>query len=309
VPGLERIHGSEDAAPAVGELVRQLAGELTGAEKKVARVLLAAYPIAGLETIAELSERAEVSAPSVIRFVKKLGFDSYPDFQRALREEIQARISSPLSLYERRPQGRDGDGVLGSSSRTFVEALEATFRNLPATEFEAVVDRLAGARGRVLCTGGRFSQVLAYYLLAHLRMLRPGAAFIGEEASTRSDELMDLSRRDTVVVFDYRRYQNDTVNFARMAAQRRAIVILFTDPWLSPAADVADYILTSSVEAPSPFDSLVAGMGLVEAVVAGLFLRMGDEVKVRIEELEQLRTGLTWSPDVNARGDGGDVAH
>src|SRR5215217_530367 len=118
-PNLGRMHGSEDAVPAVGELVRQFAGELTGAEKKVARVLLDAYPIAGLETIAELSERAYVSAPSVVRFVKKLGFDSYPDFQRALREEIQARISSPLSLYERRPQEPGGGGVLGSSSHTF----------------------------------------------------------------------------------------------------------------------------------------------------------------------------------------------
>ncbi len=306
---MDRTHGSEDTVPSVGELVRQLAGQLTGAEKKVARVLLAAYPIAGLETIAELSERAEVSAPSVVRFVKKLGFDSYPNFQRALREEIQARISSPLSLYERRPQGRDGAGVLGSSSRTFIEALETTFRNLPAVEFEAVVDRLASTRGRILCTGGRFSQVLAYYLLAHLRMLRPGAAFINEEASSRSDELMDLSRRDTVVVFDYRRYQNDTVNFARMAAKRHATVILFTDPWLSPAADVADCILTSSVEAPSPFDSLLAGMGLVEAVVAGLFLRMGDGVKVRIEELEQLRDGLTWSSHLSERNGGGDDAN
>lgn len=296
---MKRAHGSEDAVPTVGELVRQLAGELTGAEKKVARVLLAAYPIAGLETIAELSGRADVSAPSVVRFVKKLGFDGYPEFQRALREEIQARISSPLSLYQRRPQERDGGGVLASSSHTFSEALGATFRNIPAVEFEAVVEQLASARGRVLCTGGRFSQVLAYYLFAHLRMLRPGAAFIGEEASARSDELMDLSRRDAVVVFDYRRYQNDTVNFARMAAQRHATVILFTDPWLSPAADVADYILTSSVEAPSPFDSLVAGMGLVEAVVAGLFLRLGEDVKVRIEGLERLRTGLTWSPGVN----------
>jgi DNA-binding MurR/RpiR family transcriptional regulator len=303
------MHSSEDAVPAVGELVRQLAGEFTGAEKKVARVLLAAYPIAGLETIAEFSERAGVSAPSVVRFVKKLGFDSYPGFQRALREEIQARISSPLSLYDRRPRVPGGGGVLGASSRTFVEALEATFRNLPATEFEAVVDRLAGTPGRVLCTGGRFSQVLAYYLFAHLRMLRPGAALIGEEASTRSDELMDLSRRDTVVVFDYRRYQNDTVNFARMAAQRHATVALFTDPWLSPAADVADHILTSSVEAPSPFDSIVAGMGLVEAVVAGLFLRLGDEVKGRIEELERLRVGLTWSPEVAASAGGGDGTH
>ena len=189
---MERGHSSEDVTPTVGELVRQLAGGLTGAEKKVARVLLAAYPIAGLETIADLSDRANVSAPSVVRFVKKLGFDSYPDFQRALREEIQARISSPLALYQRRPQGRDGGGVLDSSSRTFVEALEATFRNLPAAEFEAVVDRLAGTRGRVLCTGGRFSKVLAYYLFAHLRMLRPGAALIGEEANTRSDELINL---------------------------------------------------------------------------------------------------------------------
>jgi hypothetical protein len=53
-------------------------------------------------------------------------------------------------------------------------------------------------------------------------------------------------------------------------------------------------VLTSTVVAPSPFDSLVPAMGLVEAVVAGLAVRIGDRARPRMRELERLREGTTW---------------
>ncbi|MGK5447072.1 MurR/RpiR family transcriptional regulator [Streptomyces radiopugnans] len=61
--------------------------------------LLAAYPSAGFETVARIAERAGVSAPTVIRFAHRLGYRGFPDFQRALRDELEQREASPVALY------------------------------------------------------------------------------------------------------------------------------------------------------------------------------------------------------------------
>jgi len=84
----------------LAEGIRRRLGECSPAERKVGRVLLAAYPSAGFETVARLAERAGVSGPTVVRFVNRLGFRGFPDFQQALREELAERTASPLSLYD-----------------------------------------------------------------------------------------------------------------------------------------------------------------------------------------------------------------
>src|SRR2546422_10537654 len=88
----------------VVELVRQRLDSLSPAERRLARVLLASYPIAGLESVARFAERAGVSPPTVSRFISKLGFRGYPEFQESLRHEGQARLSSPLSRYRDEPK-------------------------------------------------------------------------------------------------------------------------------------------------------------------------------------------------------------
>src|SRR5437870_13917914 len=92
----------------VGELVRQRLDSLSPAERRLAQALLASYPIAGLESVARFAERASVSPPTVTRFITKLGFRGYPEFQESLRREVQSRLSSPLARYRYKPK-RDSD--------------------------------------------------------------------------------------------------------------------------------------------------------------------------------------------------------
>jgi DNA-binding MurR/RpiR family transcriptional regulator len=103
-------------------------------------------------------------------------------------------------------------------------------------------------------------------------------------------ELVDLRRRDVMVAFDYRRYQADTVRSAVAAAERGATVVLFTDPWLSPASAWARHTLVTSVESVAAFDSLVAAMAVVEALVAAVLGRLGQQAQLRMRRLEELRT-------------------
>src|SRR5207247_459707 len=101
--------------------------------------------------------------------------------------------------------------------------------------------------------------------------------------------LLDVGRRGVLVAFDYRRYQRDTIECARVAAARGAAVVLFTDPWLSPAAASARCVLPTSVSTVGPFDSLVGAMALVEALVAAVLARLGEQAQARMRRLEELR--------------------
>jgi len=276
----------------VGELVRQRMGALSPSERRLAQVLLNFYPVAGLESLARFAERAGVSSATVTRFIAKLGLRGYPEFQETLRQELQARLSSPLTRYEREAHGQTIDSVLHDSFTTFEHSLRATLGMVSDHDFEAVADLLADPRRRVLTLGGRLSAPLARYLGGQLHLLRSGVELVVPERSTPADHLVDLGRRDVLVAFDYRRYQSDTINSARVAASRGSTVVLVTDPWLSPAAACARYVLVTSVQTVAPFDSVVAAVGLIEALVAAVLGRLGETAHERMRQLDQLRSGV-----------------
>ena len=278
---------TNDTETRIGELVRHRQSELSPAERKLARVLLASYPIAGLESVARFAERARVSPPTVTRFITKLGFRGYPEFQEALRQEVQARLSSPLARYH----VEESDAGLGSEVG---EALQISRHNLQATldlishhDVDELVGLLSDVRRQVLVLGGRLSGPLARYLAHQLHLLRPGIGVVESERTAAAQQLLDLRKGDVLIVFDYRRYQQDTIESARLAAEQGINVVLFTDPWLSPASAFARQVVVTSVETVGPFDSLVGATAVLEAVVAAVLRRLGRRAEARMQSLEQ----------------------
>ena len=275
----------------VVELVRQRLDSLSPAERKLARVLLASYPIAGLESVARFAERAQVSPPTVTRFITKLGFRGYPEFQEVLRHEIQARLSSPLARYRDNQPGRGIDSVLSDELAAASNNLEATIGVLSHRDVNEAVDLLSDVRRRVMVLGGRVSAPLARYLAGQLHLLRPGIGLVDAERSAPAQQLIDMRKGDVLVVFDYRRYQSDTIESARVASAQGCTVVLFTDPWLSPASGFARQVIVTSVDTVGPFDSLVGALAVVEAIVAAVLSRLGPRAQSRMRSLERLRAG------------------
>src|SRR5713101_2487191 len=273
----------------VGELVRHRLASLSPAERKLARVLLASYPIAGLESVARFAERAGVRPPTVTRFISKLGFKGYPEFQEILRHEVQARLSSPLERFREETPGRGADSLLTDALEVSRRNLQATVDQLSHHDFEEAVELLADVRRRVLVLGGRVSAQLARYLAGQLHLLRPGIGMVDAERSAPAQQLIDLRKGDLLVVFDYRRYQADTIESARIASTQGCNVVLFTDPWLSPASAFARQVLVTSVETVGPFDSLVGSTAVVEAMVTAVLNRLGPRAQARMQSLDRLR--------------------
>lgn len=265
---------------------------MSPSEKKVARALLAEYPVAGLEPVMKLASRASVSAPTVMRMLSRMGIQSYPQMQEQLRAEITQRTTSPIDQYEAR-SGAAADSATSAQPHTLrtaqqimVQSLNSTFASVPGSEFDRIVDLLSDPKRRIWTVGGRYSGLLAEYLVLHLRLLRPDSHFVGRAESEKSLALIDMGPRDVLLAFDYRRYQDATVEFVERAKTRKVTTVLLTDPWLSPAAKHADHVISSSVEAPSPFDSMVPSMAIVETLISGVVERLGAGPLDRIQAFD-----------------------
>ena len=273
------------------EQLKKAHDSLSPAERRVSRVLMADYPAAGLEPVHRLAARANVSAPTVLRLITKLGTGSYPQFQNLLRGEISASRTSPLEMYGDRAskESRWPDSAVAfvsESRKVLIGGMAATFDSIPEGEITTVTRLLANPRKNIWTVGGRFSDLLARYLHMHLKLMRPNSYHVGESQHDKTFALIDFGPHDVLVAFDYRRYQQDTVQFLLEAKKKKVTTVLFTDPWLSPAAKHADFSLSSSVRAASPFDSLTSSFALVETVVAGVLDELGEKPRQRMESFD-----------------------
>jgi DNA-binding MurR/RpiR family transcriptional regulator len=281
-------------AQTIVEKLREGLEAFSATERRVAHRLLAEYPVAGLQSASDLARAVGVSTPSVLRLVARLGCGSYADFQRSLRGELVAQLSSPLAKQP--PTRRGGKPVRRAAQDEFAEAvaqnLRETFANLPTTEFASVVKLMADNRLRIHLIGGRFTDALALYLSVQLRILRTGVSHMQEQESNWRDQLLDMGKRDVLVVYDIRRYQPSLMRLAQAATERQVRVVLMTDQWLSPIARVASHVLSARVAVPSVWDSSTALMALSEALLADVSRQGWELSKQRMRELEDMRERL-----------------
>jgi DNA-binding MurR/RpiR family transcriptional regulator len=277
------------AQPSIRDILLAVDLSLTPSEERIVQLLLADYPASGLGTATNLAKRAGVSDATVVRLVVKLGFDGYPDFQRRLLAEVEARLHSPLLMMEtKRPSGAEpliAEAYLHAVSDVIDKTISAT----PSATYERASRLLLEAKGRVFLLGGRFSRHIAGMFGGYLSQLRPGVIDLGAITAQTFDMLVDLGKRDVLVVFDYRRYQSDVVRFARQAAETGASILLFTDPWLSPIAGHAEVTIICPLEVPSPYDTMAPAIAQIEALATQMLSSLDENTRRRIERLEKIR--------------------
>lgn len=276
------------AGGTIAERIGAAADSFTPADRRIADILASTNMVAGLETIVKLACRANVSGPTALRFATKLGFASFTDFQAAIRRDIQDKLLSPLDLYGRTTRGNSG--LIANAKEAFCAGVKRTLERLDQTTLARVAAMLIDPARSIYFVGGRFTHHFAEILWGHIYQIRPKAHILRPGVVSSRDLLVDMGRRDVLVAFDLRRYQNDTIELAELAKSRRASVVLFTDTLLSPIARVATHVLTCDVEAPSPYDSMVPCLALVETVIAAAAERSGVTGKRRIAEIERLRS-------------------
>lgn len=257
---------------------------LTRAERQAATHILSHFPMSALGSITMLASAAEVSAPTIVRLVQKLGFKGYADYQAALRAEVERLLAAPLSLPDHEPRRHP----MQSFAAQAITNIQATLDQIPAQEFDAAAALLADPARHVAVMGGRLTHAHADYMATLLRVIRPGVTCVSDHLTDWQQALLDLRAGDTVAIFDIRRYEANAVHMAELAAHQGARIVLITDHRLSPAAAHAHHTLPCRIDMAAAWDSTVAILVLVEALLERVQGHCADQVQDRLNRLEDV---------------------
>lgn len=272
----------------VRERIEQISDDLTSTERKLSTTLLLDYPFAGLESIQELAKTANTSPPSISRFVAKLGFHGFQDFQRHLIGELKQGQRSPVELQASSApiHGAFLESFLGRASGVVKGATKA----VSEAQFERIADKLSDRKRNIYVIGGRMSDPLAQYLSRHLRQIRGKVSHLPSDTEVWPEYLLRMRTRDVLFIFDFRRYQNNLSVLAQKAIDKRNVqVILLTDEWLSPIAGQAHEVLAVPIDSGTLWDSYTGALALIEAIVTRIAEENWDETKNRIKEWDSMR--------------------
>jgi len=273
----------------VAEQIADRIDAMPAGERRAAQTLIASYPLIGLKTVADFSLAAGVSSPTILRFVARLGFQNYAEFQAALQDELAAQLQSPLNRAE---NPSDAAGGASPTVAAIVDNIHETFRHISKKQITQLAGLLADRKSKAFLVGGRFTDPIARYLAAHLTIIRPNVFHLAGQESNWRDRLIDMGKRDVLLIFDIRRYQESLVRFAEKAHQRGVQIVLFTDQWLSPIARFARHVIAGRTAVPSAWDSSAALFVVAETLIGELTLQLEKDSARRIREMEELRECL-----------------
>ncbi len=273
----------------VKETIENLVPRLTASEQKVASALLADYPFAGLQTIQELAGRSGVSAPSITRFVAKIGCNGYQEFQRRLIGELKESYRSPVQLKLTEAPTAPGRFLEDYADRIATHVREMS-AGISQQQFDSACDLIADPTRNIFLIGGRVSDSIATLLSIHLRQFRSRVHHIPSNPELWPDYVLRMRRQDVVVMFDFRRYQPSLTDLAQVITKKRqSSIVAVTDKWLSPIARYSTHVLAVPVENGTAWDSQVGAVTLVEAIIVKASARDWDATRNRLEDWEGVR--------------------
>ncbi|WP_282059875.1 MurR/RpiR family transcriptional regulator [Roseobacter litoralis] len=277
-----------EAAQTISDRIQQKLEDLTRAERQLALSILENYPASGLGPLTALAKDANVSVPTVARMVQKLGYKGYPDFQAELREELRAKVKSPIAKHETWAEAAPSGHILNRFTDAVIDNIRHTLGHIDPAGFDEACALVADPARHLYIVGGRITHTMAEYLFLHMQVIRPNLTHVQSTSNTWPHYLLNAGKGDVFVIFDVRRYENNTLKLAELAHARGARIVLFTDQWRSPVHPLADITLSSRIVVPSAWDSAATTLLLVETMIAAVQGLHWDETKERMQELEDI---------------------
>jgi DNA-binding MurR/RpiR family transcriptional regulator len=256
----------------------------TKAERKVATWLEANVESVAFKTVNAVASASNVSEATIVRFARKLGFDSYTSMQRA----AQAALRRQYSLGDKLQQvlEADADGPLERSYRRDLENLRRTYERLDAGDFSAAVRTLSHAR-RVLVVGLRASAGSALYLAFALQLVRPRVQLVRHDLDDVHEQLLDVGPGDALLVVSVAKPARRTVEVVRGAKERRGMaVVALASSRVSAVAKLADNVLL--VSATGTFNSYAAVASVSGALIDAVATSLQASATARLRAIDEI---------------------
>lgn len=271
--------------------------KMTPSEAKIADFFVREHQQIAFETVTSIADKCGVSKATVARFIARLGYDSFNEFQELIQREFLDRIQSPIERYsKKKTPGRKID-YLERSLVTAQRNLEETRSRVSPDDFWKAADLLAHAPGGLYVMGmlSSFGPASFFYLMANY--LRPRVHLLDNNFSTLPNQLINVGPDDVLLSISHRRYSRQSALAMEYFVDQGGRVVLITDSELSPVVHLAEIVLVVPGSGIVMFDSNCAKLAVIEALAEALAEKLEKTLFDRFEVMDRIFKKFgTFSP-------------
>jgi DNA-binding MurR/RpiR family transcriptional regulator len=266
------------------ERVQSVAENLTPAEHKLVREIIAKPRDVALGTASSLAQRIGVHEATASRLAKKLGFESYAGFRDAIRDEFIVKTDPALRVRNTLEAAQGGD-LLSELIAREIEALGNLPRYVDAERIEQAAQVLIRARRVFIFARGN---AVTLGVMLEKRLLRMGldVEILSGDSRDLAEQVLRMGDEDALVAFAFRRQPRHYAALVERARTVGAKSIAISGS-LGPALAPAPEMLLSAPRSGSndSFQTLTVPMAITNALV--LTMAQKDQAKA-LERLETL---------------------
>ena len=258
---------------------------LSKSHRRIAECIVTHYDKAAFMTASKLGEYVGVSESTVVRFAAALGYDGFPQLQKALQELIRHRLTATQRLEMTGDMGHAQ--VLNKVLKTDIQNIRTTLDELDLATFDAVIESILQARN-LYVLGLRASAPLAEFFGHYLNFIFPNVHTVTSGVSDVFEQIARISDEDVLIGISFPRYPSHTVKAMKFARSRGATLIAITDGPLSPLHAEANLCLMAKSDMASFVDSLAAPISLINALIVALSQRRRTQVTDYFDKMENI---------------------
>lgn len=276
----------------IKKLILSLKENMTQKENEIAEYILKNMNEILKMTSAELAIKIGVGQSSIIKFIKKIGFNRYGEFKIQLSKELEnEKIYKVKEIIH--SQIYIDDSLENIATKILSEvnrALERTIGNIDYNYFENVIEVIRKSK-KILIIGSGMSSIVARDLEMKFMKIKIEAIHY-ESPHMQLMKLATMDSEDLVMAISHRGETEDVIDVIKKAKKKNIKIVSITSIEKNTVANLSDYnlkiISDENIFRSSAISSRMAQLILNDII----FLRLTQEdyakTKNYIEESREL---------------------
>lgn len=252
--------------------IASVVGDLSPKQKIVAKYIEENHTSLAYTTMTELSRMAGVSETSVVRFVYRLGYNGFPEFMAALRNDLSEKKETPLMNgfaieKENFVLPRDTCKAVFAME---MQAMTDTLTNMNDDDFHRAVAMISKAK-EVFIAGCGANTCCTRAMEFAMQVIKPNVVSIENCDLAAAAKINAAGRNSVCIAFTTPRYPSETDKIVKLMKENAIPIIGVSNSILSPLRPFCEIFFQIPEKYVTYIDSNAAYMALIHAITFGVY--------------------------------------
>ncbi len=274
------------------KIVAEHYNQLTKSGKRIADYFIQNQDEVAFMSAAEIAEELDLSEPTMVRFARTLGFDSYPSMRVMLQAKVRNLVNHSARIRSRLDDLRVSGDIYERVVTSEIDFLTESLHTLDRNAFNAAVELLR-VHQRVFVFG--LGPSISLVDLLEIRLTRSARHVIPLRTFGREllEPLLLMTKNDLLIAIGFHSVNPYLTLVLKWAHEHKAPAILITDTLGELVGKMATVTLAARRGPVSAFHSLTVPMTIINTLLLALSSVDQEKIMNNLDQLDQLRDRVT----------------